>query len=111
MSDAVRIKAEQVKVIAAADIGSGLTLIDSITQHAARMILFQNLTDALLMFSLNGTTDHFPLASETYFVLDVATNRTATSEELYYPTGSAFYVRQIGTPTTGSVYVTIFYGK
>lgn len=111
MGEAIRMKAEQVKTLAAGSIGASYTAIGDPTTHAIRILLFQNLTDATLMFSIDGTRDTFPLSANSYFVLDIATNKTATSDELYYPAGSIIFVKRIGTPTTGSVYVTAFYGK
>ena len=110
MSDAIRLKAENVMSLAAGSVGASYTAIGS-TTHAARVLVFQNLTDATLMFSIDGSRDTIPLLSNGYFVLDIATNKTATSYELYYPAGSTIFVKQIGTPTTGSVYVSVFYGK
>src|SRR3990167_5621049 len=99
-----------VKSLAAGSIVAGYTLIGSELYYASRVLIVQNLTDASLMFSDDGTNDKFPLAAGTSFVLDIATN-DAQEDPWFYPAKKKIYVKRIGTPTTGSVYVTSIYGK
>lgn len=99
-----------VKSIAAGSVVAGYTMIGSEFYYKSRVLLIQNLTDATVMFSDDGTNDKFPLAAGTSFVLDIATN-DANEDPWFFPAKKKLYVKRVGTPTTGSVYVTSIYGK
>ena len=73
-----------------------------------RIIHIQNLTDAILMCSFDGVDDHFPIMVYGYLLLDVAYNE-AMQQGLYVSEGNRLYVRRMGIPTTGSIYVTGFH--
>lgn len=106
---AVRILPEAVRTLAAAEVVAGYTAIGTALANPSRILIFQNLTDESVMFSWNGTTDHFALAAGGQFVLDITTN-SSTSGAFNASAGTTFYANRIGTPTTGSVYVSTFYG-
>jgi len=111
-SNAVRLLAEEVKTIAHGSIlGGGVYMgVGTSLEHPARMILVQNYTDATLMFSLDGVTDHFPLIQYSHMILDISGNKTIENG-FYLSEGQRLYVTQVDAPTTGSVYLTSFYGK
>jgi hypothetical protein len=79
--------------------------------NPCKIFFIQNGTDADLMFSLDGVNDHFALLFGTFLLLDVTTNRADVSGALNIPAGTTIYVKEIGAPTTGSVYLSTFYGK
>ena len=70
----------------------------------------QNLTNATLWFSNDGVNDKFPLLPNAFIVWDLTTNKSQM-EGLYLPALTQMYVRELGTPTSGSVYVTSMYGS
>jgi len=111
-SQAIRLMAEEVRELGfAAILGAGVySGVGTAIDHPARMIVIQNLTDADVMFSFNGVTDHLPLRQYTSLVLDITGNKTTTSG-FYLAEGQRLYVTQIGVPTVGSVYLTVFYGR
>ena len=74
------------------------------------MLLIQNFTNASVMMSFDGLTNHFPLLNYSHIILDIASNKTREGG-FYLSEGQRLYVTQIGVPTTGSVYLTVFYGK
>lgn len=86
----------------------------------ARQILIQNYTDVPLMFSFNGTegddeVDQFPLLSRGYLLLDVTSNKV-NEEGFFIAEGTEVSVRYLtvapfAVPTTGGVFVSVFYGK
>jgi hypothetical protein len=109
---AIRLLIEPQRVVSAATIAASAGSYVGIGTPAAnpvRQFLVQNLTDVTLQFSIDGVNNHFPLASNTSFISDIASNKTVT-EALYIAVGTRFYVTTIGTPSTGNVYVTYFYG-
>jgi len=109
----LRLNAETCRTLDAATIagaGAVYTSIGTAIDHPARQILLQNYTDATLWFSFNGVDNHFPLLSNALFVLDITANKTF-SEGFYLGEGKRLYCMQLGVPTTGSVYFTVFYGE
>lgn len=110
MSNAIQFEVETVRSLAFGSIvgGGTYTAVGTVIDHPARLILIQNLTDATLMFSFNGTADHFPLATLSHLMLDITTNKTR-DHGYFLEKNKGLYVTQIGAPTTGSVYFTSFY--
>lgn len=107
---AIRMRAEPVRSLAAASIGAAYMGVGTAINNPARMILIQNLTDESVMFSLNGVDDHFPLPASGLFILDITSN-VSLSQGFFLAQGDRLYVKQLGVPTTGSVYFTVFYGS
>lgn len=83
-------------------------------EHPARQIFIQNLTNQPVMVSFDGSTDHLPLASNGFYLDDTASNRQATADQLNWPKGSQWWVKTLpggSDPTTGSVWLSVFYAK
>lgn len=112
MSYSIRLLAEEVRTLAHGSIPVAGTYmgVGTAISNPARMILVQNFTDAIVMFSFDGVTDHFPLILNSYMILDIASNKTRDSG-FFLSEGQRLYVTQLGVPTSGSVYLTVFYGK
>ena len=110
MSLSIRLLCEPVRSIAAAAISNAYMGVGTAMSQPIRMFIFQNLTDAEVMVSFDGINDNLPLASNGYLVLDVTANKTINTG-FFFAEGSRIYVKQIGVPTTGNVYVTTFYGS
>lgn len=107
---AIRILPEPVRTIAFGAIGAGYMGIGTAIDNPARLFFLQNLTDQLLMFSWDGVTDHFPLPSEGFLLMDVTSNKSI-SQGFFVGEGTRFYVRDTGiAPTVGAVYLAVFYG-
>lgn len=76
----------------------------------ARMIKFTNETDADVTLSFDGTTDQDIVPAGTSQVYDFCSNRTTTPNDLLVqPLGTICYVSTSGSPTMGSVYLTVMY--
>lgn len=104
------IRVQEVQELAFGSIGANYTSIGSAASNPTVIIHIQNLTDALLMFSYDGVIDHFPLAAGAFLLLDVHTNHPVTGG-LFISTGTDMHVKEIDTPTSGSVYVTFYYPR
>lgn len=120
MGLAIRMLAEPVRFLAAASIAGTFRALDQAgavpattggVDHPIRVWFVNNLTDATVMFSLDGVNDHFPLPANGFFVFDITGNKTSNGGSFYFAEGDALYVRQVGVPTTGNVYFSAFYGK
>ena len=105
----IRLNFETVRTLAAASVVGAYTAIGTSFNNAIRMLFIQNLTDETVMFSLDGTNDTIPLPSNGHWSVDVTTNRTDANDGLFIGQGTIVYVRRIGTPTTGDVWVTVLH--
>lgn len=108
---AIRVMPETVRTLGFAAISASYAGIGSAFANPVHWFMVQNLTDKLLMFSWDGVNDHFPLPSNGYVIMDVASNKTVTGGAFMVAQGTRFYVKSVGAvPTSGSVYLSIFYG-
>jgi len=110
MAQEKRIYPETLRSLAFGSIGAGYAGVGTAISNPARMWLIQNLTDALLLFSFDGINDHFPLNTNTSIIIDVTANKTI-DQGFFIKEGQRLYVKQSGVPSSGSVYLTSFYGE
>lgn len=108
-SNSKRVYPETARSLAFGAIGAAYAGIGTALENPSRMLLIQNLTDEILWFSFNGVDDHFPINSNVSMVLDVTAN-AAIAQGFFVAEGQRIYVKRLNVPTTGSVYVTSFYG-
>lgn len=110
MNLALRMQVEAVRTIDAGSIGAVYSSVGTGFTNPARLIHLQNLTNATLWFSYNGVDDHFPLIEQSFLLLDVTSNKADPGGGYYLPAGQRLYVKRLQTPTTGTVYLTVYYG-
>ena len=110
MAIEIRVKFETLRSLGFASIGAAYMGVGTALDHPARMVLIQNFTDKDLMFSFDGINDHMPLKFDSSFIFDVSANKTIDTG-FFIEKGTRLYVKEIDTPTTGSVYLTVFYGE
>jgi len=109
-TQAIKLAVESVRSLAFGSIDAGYTGVGTAISSPARILHIQNLTDVTLMFSYDGVYDHFPMAMNSFLLLDITTNK-AREQGYYLADGTRIYVKRVGVPTTGSVYVTVYYGS
>lgn len=110
MSLAIRFQAETVRSLAFGSIGAGYTGVGTAMTRPIRLIVIQNFTDASLMFSFDGVNDHLPLQASGYIILDITSNKTIP-QGFFLAEGQRLYTKQLsGAPTSGSAYLSTFYG-
>ena len=107
---ATRLVFEPVRTLGEADIGVDYAAVGTPLANAARQFFIQNLTDVTLMFSFDGINDHFPLPTNGFLLDDVCSNKTQQGG-FFIAEGTRLYVKEIGVPTTGSVYFSTMYGS
>ena len=110
MSREIRMLPETCRTLAFGSIVAGYTAVGTPLLHPIRIMLIQNLTDAAVMFSLDGINDHFPLPLNGHLIVDITANKTTTSG-FFLAESDRLYVKRIGVPANGAVYFTAFYGK
>lgn len=111
MSLALQLRAEPVRTLAFGAIAVGYMGVGTVLDHPSRMFLIQNLTDVGMMFSFDGVNDHFPLQSNSYFVLDISANQS-NIQGFYLAQNERLYVKELTVAAgSGAVYFTSFYGN
>lgn len=106
---ATRLQAEPIRSLAAGSVVAGYAAIGTAFANPVRILIINNLTDEDVMISFDGTNDHLAISGPGSFVLDITSNK-AVANALYVAKGTIVYAKRIGTPTSGSVYVSAFYG-
>lgn len=109
MSYTRKVTFDNQKELAAGSIGVNYAAVGTEFFHPTRLLIVQNLTDALLQFSTNEREDKFPLPANGQIVLDFSANE-AGNVPWFLPAKTQIFVKRIGTPTTGTVYITAVHG-
>ena len=104
-----KLRIEPLRSLAFGSMGATYVPVGTPTEHPASLMVIQNFTDAYLMFAFNDHTDHIPLSPGGSFTIDVTANKPG-QVDLMITAGTHVHVKNLGTPTTGSVYVTTLYG-
>lgn len=106
---AIRLQPEEVRTLGFAAIGAAYVAVGTAISNPSRIFILNNLTDEDLMFSFDGVTDHIAIAGPGSFVLDITSNK-GVEGGLFLARGTTIFVKEIGTPTTGAVYISTFFG-
>lgn len=112
-TQAIKLKAEALRSLAYDDLSATFAALGSPFENPARIIHLQNLTDVNVVYSLDGTTDHGIVASGGFLLLDVTANKTLDQGE-FIAAGTTMYIALItgaASPTSGDVYLSVFYGS
>jgi|SRR5882672_12313997 len=108
---AIRMAFEPLRSLAFGSVLVGYMGVGTAINHPAREFLVQNLTDATLLFSFDGVTNHFRLPANGFWLNDNTANKSV-SQGFFLAEGTRLYVKQDGVaPTSGSVNFTIIYGS
>ena len=108
MNNSQQIYPEALRSLAFGSISGSYAGLGTPLDFPGRLYYLVNTTDVLLTFSWDGVTDHFVLAAGSQMVIDVTANRTATGGAFMVSELTRTYVK--GAPTSGSVYLTSFFG-
>jgi hypothetical protein len=102
---------EPCRSLAFGGIGVSYAPIGTPIDHPSRMYFVQNLTDETVWFSTDGIHDHFPLPAGGFFLFDVCSDKTNQAGALEFPHLMQLYVKRLGVPTAGTVYLSTVYGR
>lgn len=109
--NAQRFAWEELRSMAFGDILATYEPIGTPFDNSARIIKIDNTTDSLLIFSDDGVTDKFVIASSTGLILDISSNREGPNNHLEYPRNTQLYVKQSAiAPTEGDLFLSVGYG-
>jgi len=110
MAIEIRAKFEELRSLGFASIGAAYMGIGTALEHPARVAIIHNFTDKNLMFSIDGIKDELIFKADSSLVLDISTNKTIEAG-WFFEKGTRLYVKEIDTPTEGSVYFSVLYGE
>ena len=106
MSKSRRLKSEVIRILAFGAIGAGYNSIGVPFANPVSKMYLTNLTDANLLFSHDGVNNNFVLPTEGMLVYDISYDSLETT---FFAQGESLYVKQLAVPSTGSVYLTVYY--
>jgi hypothetical protein len=106
----LQVRAETLRSLANGSISGSFAAIGSALANPCRILVLTNDTDADMIFSLDGTNNHFYLASGAFKLFDFTSNRRFNDEIFALAAGITIYVKQVAAPSSGSVYVETIYG-
>jgi len=110
MSTSVKFDVDEVRSLGFAATGAAYMGIGTSFSSPVRVIQIKNLTNESMMFSFDGIKDHFPLPGFSALLLDITRNNSV-EDNFFLGSQERIYVRRIGVPTLGSVYVSAFMGE
>lgn len=106
---AIKIGIEELRSLGFASIGAVYAGVGTSFENPVRMLFLQNLTDSQLMFSDDGVIDKITLPAGGFVMVDGTANKTK-DQGLFFGEGTRIYVKEVVAPSSGSVYLTVFYG-
>lgn len=107
-------RADPIRTLAFGSISGTYAAVGTPLINLTRLILFQNGTDVNVIFSFDSVNDHIFVPTNGFVLLDLNTNKDSTTEVMgwYIQNGTQIYVKDASAATTsGSVYVSSFYGR
>ena len=110
-NDSVRAAWAPLRSLGFASIAAGYTGVGTSLNTPVRIVHVLNATDASLMFSWDGVSDHFVLPAGGYMVIDLTTNQGNNGGGFFLPGSKRLYTKRIGVPGSGSVYFSLVYSE
>jgi len=110
MGIAIRARWEPIRTLAFGVINGVYSSLGTPLSHPARLLIFQNSTDADMYVSFNGIDDHLELMPYGYLIIDLSSNKTVP-QGFYQAEGDQIYIKDQGVAaTSGKVSMSVVYG-
>lgn len=111
MAYGTRVQFEAVREIAFGDVSASYAAVGSPLNNHIRLITFTNGMDQDLYVSFDGTTDHLRIASNSFKLLDLSTNKVR-NDGLFISIGTQIYVKEVSASvTSGDFWVEACYAE
>lgn len=111
-ANSIRVAFDPLRSVAAAGISGTYALIGAVFANPVRQLIIHNTTNANVIISYNGITDHSFLATGTSRVMDYCSNTSTQSGVFVQPAQQGVYVRDESAATSsGNVYVEVVYAS
>ena len=110
MADGIKVGFDAVREIGYASILAGFAAVGSATSDYARLICFNNGTNADVYVSIDNSSNHLRIAANSFRLLDLMSNKTPYAP-LFLEKGISFYVKRVsGAPTSGTFWIEVVNG-
>lgn len=107
MAYGTRAEFDAVREVAFGSISGSYAVIGGTLTDHARIVRIVNSTNAEMYISVDGTTDNFRMAANSFVLFDFSTNKIR-DDGLFVAVGTQFYVKQVSAaPTSGAVWVEV----
>lgn len=110
MTNAQVVQIDALRTLSHTGISGSYAAVGTPFTFPARLIVFTNNTDGDMIFSIDGVTDQIFVASASFILFDLQTNRLNQQQQWVLPIGTQWYVKQSTAPTKNSVYIAILGG-
>jgi len=102
-----RVEFEAVREVAFGGIGAAYAALGAALTDNARIIGITNTTDAEVYISFDGVTNHLRVASGSFKLYDLTTNKVR-DDGYFLPTGTVIYqMRVAAAPTSGALWAEV----
>lgn len=108
MSDQT-VNIEAIRSVAFGDISGSYALLGDEFSNPCRAMRIVNNTNGDLIFSFDGSTDHLFVMANSMRLYDFNVNRQRVDNVWVKPEGTQVFVKQSTAPSSGSVYLEVFY--
>ena len=106
MAYGTRLGFEALRSAAFGVITNAYTALGTPTTGYTRLMNFVNDTDADMLISFDGVTDHLRIAFNSFQLFDCTTNRV-TDDGFFLPKNTQIYIKFAAAPSTGNFWVEI----
>jgi len=104
-----RVKIDAIRSAAFGAIGANYSAVGAVLADPARILILNNLTDADVYFSIDGTNNHFILPPRSFKLIDITTNKVR-DDGFFLAEQGYIWVKHTGVaPTVGSVYIEVIH--
>jgi len=111
MGYGIRAFPEVLRELAASSLTNNYQAIGTPFGDSARVVSFANSTPLDIYVSLDGVNDHFRIAANGFFLLDVSANKVR-DDGLFIAEGTQVWAKFVSSTTsTGDFWVTVIVGQ
>lgn len=107
--NAIRIQFEEIRSVAFGDISGAFVAIGNPFEHPIRVVKVVNTTNAEVIISYDGLTEHDVLPSGSFTLYDWCANKSDPAGGAFQAVGTQVWVLSDGSPSSGNVYVVAAY--
>lgn len=109
MAYGTKVSFDAIREVAFGSITASYVALGTPLGRHARIISFNNSTDQAIYVSLNGTTDHIKVASNSFQLFDFSTNKIR-DDGLFVAEETQFYVKYAAALTRGAFWIEVITG-
>ena len=107
MAYGTRATFDAVRELAFGSVGASYTAVGSALSDHARIVCMNNSTNEDVYISVDGTTNNFRLAANSFRLIDFSSNKIR-DDGLFVSIGTVFYAKRVsGAPTSGTVWIEV----